>query len=158
MNLVIGKAIFIEFTINLVKVREHIGFRKVGEFQRLVNLKDKLCTVLFYEAFLDVTVLSHEFHIEVESALRLRDEDDVFVNIERYGTGHPLKIMTQKLINLDLFALIFEVLVSIMVTQDKHLKVYEFESVDHFYCVYFVAYFAQDFFSRRFLIEFFALD
>ena len=57
--LVIGKAIFVEFSIKLVKIREHVSFRKVGELQRLVDLKDKLCTILLYEALLDVTVLSH---------------------------------------------------------------------------------------------------
>lgn len=66
--------------------------------------------------------------------------------------------MAQELVDLDLFTLIFEVLVSIMVTRDKHLEVYKFESVYHFYCVYLVAYFPLDFLSLRSLIELFALD
>ena len=67
--------------------------------------------------------------------------------------------MTQEFINLDLFTLIFEVLVSIMVTQDKHLEMYEFKGVNHFDSVYLVAYFSLDFFGlRSLIIEFFALD
>ena len=127
----IGKPILVVFTINLVQIRKHVGFREVGKLQGLVDFENELRKVLLNEAFLNITVLGDKLHVKVESTLRLGDEDYVCVDIERYGTSHPLKVMAQKFVNLDLFTLIFEVLVPIVVAQNEHLEVYEFESVYH---------------------------